>query len=167
MHEAYWREFVDIKIAEQYFLLYIHNSRRWQFAINAFCLVVSFTGVVTWIGDWLSPAISGIIILVSQVVSILQPLYPHSDRLFAGKCVFSELKSLALSAEQTWNQYLCGSLDEAAIASKLKKLQLDLAAVEDKFVTPELFPPKMRLHKKAEKTVEQFLRTHYDLKEWK
>lgn len=162
MKDAYWRQFIDIKIAEEYFFLYIHHSRRRVFALNALCLAVSCSGVFAWFANYLHPLLSSLIVLIAQIVSILQPLYPYSDRLYASDLIYREYKHQALLAEQTINHFLFGQLDEAEFSAKLDQLQLDIDGIVDKFCNPKTFPQNKRLHQVAQQHVTQYIDVHFN-----
>lgn len=163
MQESYWRQFIDIKIAEEYFFLYIHHSRHRVVALNAICLAASCSGVVAWFTSYLHPLLSGLIVLIAQIVSILQPLYPYSDRLYASELIYREYKHQALIAEQTLNHYLFGQLTETELFAKLDQLQLSATGIEEKFCGPKTFAQNKRLHKIAQKHVEQYISVHFAL----
>lgn len=165
IYEAYWRKFIDIKIAEQYFSLYANHSQRRLWFINGLCMVVSFTGVASWISSYLTPFWSAFIVLVSQIVSVLQPLYPYSQRLYAAQCIHREYANLALTAEQTLNGYLYGEIKEKELLSKLEHVQTESHDIESRFCSVNLFPPKKRLHKKSEHKTMQYLTVHFNLGE--
>lgn len=161
MDEAYWRQLVDIKIAEQYFLLYAHRSGCQVWAINALCLIMSGTGIVGWFTENISPLPSSLIILAAQIICILQPIYPFSDRLFAANCICKEYAQQALIAEQKMNHILYGTYDTDELLIMLEELQNSISVIEDKFASPSLFPQSTRLHKKAQKNAAKYLEAHF------
>ena len=163
LYESYWRIFVDIKIAEQYFSLYADHSQKRLWFINALCMIFSFTGVISWISSTLPPSWSVIIVLGSQVISVLQPLYPYSQRLYASQCIHREYANLSLSAEQTLNGYLYGAIEDTQLLSALEDAQNLSFDIENKFCSVNLFPQKKHLHKKAEERVMQYLNVHFNL----
>ena len=162
MFEHYYREYIDVKIAEQYYLLYIHHSKRRLLFINAICLIMSFTGVATWVSESFHPYVAGLIILVSQIISVLQPLYPYADRVYAANCIFNELSALSVEAEQTVQRYLFDLIKESDIPDELLSFQNRFSSIESKFAASDLFPPKKGLHKKAEKATQQYLKIHFE-----
>lgn len=165
MYKVLWEKFVDLKIAEEYFLLYMHHSSLAVTIINAICLLMSCSGIAVWISDNLSPLPSSLIILSAQVICILQPLYPFSKRLYAARCIYNEYSSQSLKAEQMINQYLFGSLKENKLSAFVNQLQIDVSEIEGKFSSPDLFPRKMRLHKKAQKSASLYFESHFKLGE--
>lgn len=164
MEEAYWRKFIDIKIAEEYFFLYGLHSRNWLIAINVFCLAVSCTGIAAWFNN-LNPAFSSIIVLVAQLVSIFQTFYPYGERLYAAKLIYNEYKQQALTAEQTFNSYLYGNLKGEELLPALERLMNDTATIEDKFCSPDTFSRNKRLHSIAQRNVEKYLKVHFNMEE--
>lgn len=162
MPEKYWRQLIDLKIAEEYFFLYIHHSRRRVVALNAICLAVSCSGVVAWFTNYFSPLLSSSIVLLAQIVSILQPLYPYSDRLYASELIYEEYKHQALIAEQTFNHFLFGQLDETGLSVELDQLQLNTCGIEERFCGPKTFAQNKRLHNVAQQHVEQYIDVHFN-----
>lgn len=163
MYKTYWREFVDALVAEQYYLLYIHHSKRRLMVINAICLIMSFTGVATWVSNIFDPRISSLIILVSQIISVLQPLYPYADRVHAANCILDELRPLTLEAEQIIQGYLFDLKKECDLFDELVSFQNRFSSIQPKFASSDLFPPKKGLHKRAEKATTQYLRIHFEI----
>lgn len=164
MEEAYWRKFIDLKIAEEYFFLYGIHSRNRLIAINVFCLAVSCTGIVAWFND-LNPMLSSFIVLAAQLVSIFQTFYPYSERLYASKLIYNEYKQCALAAEQTFNRYLYGDLKGEELLPALKRLVNNTKDIEDKFCSPDTFSRNKRLHSIAQKNVENYLKIHFNTEE--
>lgn len=163
--EAYWRNFVDIKIAEQYFSLYASHSQHRLWVINALCMIFSFTGVASWESSYCPPVLSALIILSSQVVSVLQPLYPYSQRLYAAQCIYKEYTNLALLSEQTVNGYLYGDIKDDNLLTLLEYAQQESNDIDNRFCSVNLFPKNARIHKAAEKSVSQYLTVHFNLGE--
>ena len=160
-YELYWSKFVDLKIATYYYAQYIHHSNHRVIAINATCMIVSFTSVIAFVSSLLPPLWSGLILLASQVVSVLQPLYPYSNRLYASKCIYLELSSLERTAEAALNSYLCGAELENSLNTVWEQLR-DFSTIEEKFASPDLFPAKLRLHHKAERETQKYIDIHYN-----
>ena len=166
MLDDYWNTFLDIKVAEEYYFQYVHHSRHRVWAINGVSLLVTCSGIVTWMNSYLPPLCSGIIILIAQAISALQPIYPFGDRLYASKCIYGQMRQLSLKAEQTINQVLFGRMNESDLPAALEKLQISFASIEESLASPDLFPRSNRLHKKAEDTASQYLKTHFNLGGW-
>ena len=166
MLEQFWRVYVDVKIAEEYYLLYTYDSKRFMTFINAGCMIVSFTGVIAWANEHLAPLLSGVLILAAQIISVLQPFYPFSERLYAARCIHNDLKDISLSAEQTLNQVLYGPMGENQLPSITEKIQTSLSDIERRYALPDLFPRNPGLHRKAEQNAAQYLKTHFNLEGW-
>ena len=160
-YDSYWISFVDAKIAEEYYFLYIHQSRIFLWGINVICMATSFTGVIALITSYLPNLASSIIILVPQLISLFQPFYPFGDRLYAAKLIYSEYSKLALDAEKNINQYLYGSKNIQDFDRLAVSFQKSLSSVEEKYAPPDLFPRKKRLHKESERNVTQYINTHF------
>ncbi|MBD5151191.1 MAG: hypothetical protein HDT16_01550 [Oscillibacter sp.] len=162
MLEGYWQTFVDIKIAEEYYFQYVHHSRHRVGAINVLSLLVTFSGIVTWVNAYLPPLCASIIILFAQILSALQPIYPFGDRLYASQRIYEQMRKLSLTAEQTINQVQFGRMDESDLPASLKELQIAFASIEEDLASPDLFPRNNRLHQKAEDTALQYLKSHFN-----
>ena len=161
MVEAYWRQFIDTKIAEEYFFLYGHHSRNRIIAINVFCLAVSCTGIVAGLNN-LNPFFSSFIVLSAQFASIFQAFYPYGERLYASKLIYNEYKQQALVAEQTFNNYLYGDMEQSKLGPALKQLMNNTSNIEAKYCSPDTFRRNKRLHSIAEKNVEKYLQIHFN-----
>lgn len=158
---AYWKCFVDIKVAEEYYFLYVHHSKRRSDLINGFCVVMSLTGVVTLVCDYLPTLVASLIILIAQIISVLQPLYPFGNRLYASSRIYKEISSLSANAERTIFQYRYGNFTDEMLPPALTELQNEFSTLEKRFADPELFPRKKRLHKKAEQNVMTYTQSHF------
>lgn len=162
MDEVLWRLFVDAKIAEYYFSSYARRSNLYVFLFNALCLVASLTGTAAWITSYLQPLFASLVILSSQILCTLQPLYPFSKRLYAANCIHAAYGEASLRAEQLFNRYLYGSLTLQDLPDAVETLQTDMANIEGKFSSISDFPPKMRFHKRAEASTLQYIDTHFN-----
>lgn len=166
MLEDYWRTFVDIKVAEEYYFQYVHHFRHRVLAINGISSLMALSGVVAWVNAYLPPFWASIIILAAQIICALQPMYPFGDRLYASKYIYEQMRKLALVAEQTYNRVQFGSMCENDLPAAFEELQKSFASIEESIASPDLFPRNKSLHRKAEKTASQYLRTHFDLGGW-
>lgn len=166
MLDRYWYIFLDIKIAEEYYFQYIHHSKHRIFALNSLAILIACSGVVAWITEYLSPLSASIVLLVAQIISVLQPLYPYGDRAYAATCIYNQIRRLALTAEQTINRVHFGSMDESDLPAAMESLQTSYSSIEENLASPGLFPRKKRLHKSAETSALQYLRSHFDLGGW-
>ena len=159
---AYWQNFVDLKVAQEYYFLYVHHSKRRSDLINGFCMVMSLTGVVTLVNNYLPELAASLIVLIAQVISILQPLYPFGNRLYASSRIYKGISELTVKAECTINEYLYGShCTEETLSSSLNELQTEFPSIEKRFADSELFPRNKRLHKKAEQNAMTYIQSHF------
>lgn len=159
--ELFWDLLTELKISEEYFLLYVHHSKRRVVLINAICLIASFTGLVTWFTENLTATQSSLIVIAAQLVSALQPLYPYEKRLYAADCIYKAYTPYAQQAELSYTKYLCGDLSPQQLKQQLNFLQQNTANIKDRFCSPDLFPRKMFLHEEAKFYVKQYLTTHF------
>lgn len=161
--EPYWRKFVDVKVAEEYYFLYSHLCRRTVWFINAICLVLAGTGVAAWLTERLHPLAAGLLILIVQSVGLLQPLLPYQDRLYASRYLYREYMNLSSEAEKVVTKVILGDAEENFLPENLDRIVSEMEDIEDKFSTSDLFPRNKRLHNKAQKSVLQYLDVHFDL----
>lgn len=147
--ENYWRLFFDIKVAVYYYQLYAVKAQNWRRAVSVLCTVSSLACVVSWYQSGLCPLLWGSLIFASQLVSVLQPLFPYDAQLHSATCIYAGLKRLARDAENTWF-----SFDEETCPDKIleaiKRLSSDFGEIEAQFSSADTFPPNSRLHQKAE-----------------
>lgn len=162
MFNAFWRFFVDLKVAEEYYLLHVQRAKRCERWINIFALTGSVAGILSFFSTWFHPATSAVIVLISQFASVIQPFYPFGDRVYAGTCIYKNVFELSLEAEQLINQCLYGNLDESTLFTSLGPMQDDFAKIEQGFASPDLFPRKSRLHKKAQENAAAYINSHFE-----
>lgn len=163
--EPYWRKFIDARVAEEYYFLYSHLCRRTVWSINAICLVLTGTGVAAWLTERLHPLAASLLILIVQSVGLLQPLFPFQDRLYASRYLYREYTNLASEAEKAVTNVILGHVEEKSLSEKLNHIVSEMENIEDKFSTSDLFPRNKRLHKRAQKSVLQYVNVHFDLED--
>lgn len=163
--EPYWRKFIDVKVAEEYYFLYSHLCRRTVWSINAICLVLAGTGVAAWLTERLHPLAAGLLILTVQAVGLLQPLFPFQDRLYASRYLYREYMNLSSEAEKVVTRVILGQLEEKSLPENLDRIVSNMEDIEDKFSTSDLFPRNKRLHRRAQKSVLQYVNVHFDLED--
>lgn len=163
MPELCWRIFVDIKVSEYYYFSYVQHSRHCLLVVNIVGLIISCSGIFTWINEYFNAFISSLVILVGQLVSVLQPFYPYSERLYAARHIHLALSKISLDAEQTLNSLIYGKTNEDDAFSRLQQLQKDAATVDEKFASSDTFPHKKHLHKSAEHNAQQYVNVHFNL----
>lgn len=149
MREKFWSLIVDYKIAERYYVYYAINSRRWDDALSAICLLASAASISAWYVWNDLYIIWALILAASQVVGTLKPLFPFQDRLLAARYMRQDIAYTLIEMEGLFE--IDGRrLSEDDFRPLLVKYSNKLEEIENRFSVPDLFPPKKNLHEKAQ-----------------
>ena len=165
--ECFWRVYLDILIAEKYYFLYAQESSYLLFLINLVCLASSLAAVSSFVNEnaTRSPIPLAGIILFSQIISAIQVLFPYTERFHAARNLNIELSALSLRGKLITDRYRFGKIDDDKLFVEMEKIQQEFQAVENRYAPSDIFPAKKRLHKIAEKDVEQYTKVHFNLEE--
>lgn len=163
MSDKFWYMIVDFKIAERYYYYYICDSKRWNNIVTGICLLTSAASIATWYIWKQVPALWAILIAGAQIVSVLKPLFPFSERLSAGRYIYQDVKKLVIEAESMWGSD--GSdITDNKFRQYLSSFEKRYSDTEDRFSTPDLFPKKKALHDKAQQDAIKYFESRYHTK---
>lgn len=160
MLEYYWKKFVDLKVAQEYYLAYSVRSGRIEWGLNALCLVATCSGIAAIFSD--IPVFGIAVALAAQIVCALQPILPFGKRKETAGYVYREYTGLVSQAEHTLYRVIGGEQPEDSLLGELDSIGNGMEAIEDKFSTSSLFPRNYRLHRQAEKSALQYINIHFE-----
>lgn len=161
MYEKFYQLFFEIKLAEEYYLLYVQRSKFWERTINIVACAGSTFGILSFVNDWLPPFVSSLIVLFAQIASVIQPFYPFGDRVYAGHCIYYDLSELTLECEQIINQHIHVGFRNNTLLMIYGCVQDTFLSIEKKYATSDLFPRKDAIHKKAENNAKTYVDVHF------
>lgn len=160
MLEFYWKKFVDIKVAQEYYLAYSVRSGRIEWGLNALCLLATCSGLAAILAD--APILGVVVAVSAQCVSALQPILPFGKRKEAAGYVYKEYTGLVAQAEHTLYRVIGGEQSEDSLMEELDGVGDGMESIEDKYSTSSLFPRNNRLHRRAEKAALQYINVHFE-----
>lgn len=160
MLEYYWKKFVDIKVAQEYYLAYSVRSGRIEWGLNALCLVATCSGIAAIFSD--IPVFGIAVALAAQIVCALQPILPFGKRKETAGYVYREYTGLVSQAEHTLYRVIGGEQPEDSLLVELDSIGDSMETIEDKYSTSTLFPRNYHLHRRAEKSALQYINIHFE-----
>lgn len=158
-----WSALQTLLYRQYYYQKYSVISKRCHNAIKCLCAVAS-SALAFWIlGNPGFTTIGGIIILALQLVALIEPYFPFSDRVLAAEQIHKRISRLVLDAERQWYECFYG-VSEISDADRIRAAfgylrQCD--EIEYEFASAGLFPPCPRIQAWAEKQTELYLRRYF------
>lgn len=127
--------------------------------INAMTLLVSVSSIAAWsVWSQLGPLWS-ILIGVAQVMQVIKPFLPFSDRLNALKYFLPDLQLLFTDAELIWNQM--AKYDEVELADKLCQFRRNYLTIDNRYMGQLDIPESKRIHKTVTPEWERYFNPFY------
>lgn len=159
LRDILWNQIQSIKTAERYYWHYTISSRRWDNLISGICMFTSAASIATWYVWQEFPLIWAVTLGVSQVVSVLRPLFPFQKRRSAGNYIVSEISKLYFDAEDLW--YRLAYYDDSSSDEEIREAAMSLmrrqSDIEMRYSNIDDFPVSKRIQRKAIEDVKVFL----------
>lgn len=159
MAQQFWQNLVDVTIATFYYQYYAVHASRCRFWVSACCLISSSTFAFSWVYSQEHHMLFSILIFISQLISILQPLFPYSKQIHAAQYIFEDITQLRLDIEMKW-MTIDTKTSEEELASSLNSFRRQYDQIENRFASAKTFPHKPHLHKKAQNDAKNYLRRY-------
>lgn len=160
MSQKYWDMFYDFKVATYYYQFYSVRSRRLKAIISVLCTLSSSAFVVSWYQTGKLHLLWATLILISQIISVIQPCFPYEKQYHAACYIHQDVDQLVTKVENTWSLFTQDT-DSKEIHSYMQGYQEEYAKIETRFAQADLFPYNMRILKKAEETATTYFRRFY------
>ncbi len=157
MFQSFWDMFYDFKVAQEYYRLYSLHTANMRRFISAVCLLASSAFLVSWVQSSEKQLLWAILIFISQVIVVLQPVFPYSERNQAACYIYEDLTDLLREIEATWRTF-SQETEESEFLEYIDEYQARYDAIEKRFAKSDLFPSRPHLHKKAEKEANNYFR---------
>ena len=162
MIDKYWSMYVDFKIAEYYFADYSVVSKRYDNIISAICLITSASCISGWYVWKEYSLIWAVIIGLSQIISILKPLFPFAKRVSSAEYLLQDLSTLLRLTDTTWG------FDGSCISDDDFRFYIDdyskhYSEIEMRFAPQSLFPRNPRLHDLAQKEAQTYFSSRFQI----
>ena len=150
MWEEFWKTYYELKADSCYFHLYAIRTKRIKIFVSAICLLSSSSFLLSWYYSDSNSLLWSILLFASQLIAVLQPLFPYDLQNRAACYIFEDLEELLLEVEQTRRRFLSGVSDEE-LSECISRFEGRYNTIVMRFAKPDTFPQKSRLMKKAEK----------------
>lgn len=148
MFEIYWSVYFDVVADANYYNLYAVKSKWSQSILSAVCLIASCSSVALWFSSIGLSSVWAIILLISQLVMIMHPVFPFEKRIVAANYITKELRELALEME---NQILefDATTNDKTYTELIREAREKNTAIQFRFADADTFPKSAKLMKKA------------------
>ncbi len=157
----YWVELQAIRTYAYYLELYSLRSENYERVLSMFLAVTSSASIGGW-AIWGQYAFFwGLIIMVSQVVSVLYKFLPFKARIKPLGAAGVELSALADEAERGWFEISQGELTEREIHEKRCELRNKKTAIMTAAFTGVSLPESKSLLSTASNKTAQYFKSHY------
>jgi hypothetical protein len=157
----YWVELQALRTYAYYLELYQLRSETIERSLSIFLAVTSSASVGGW-AIWGQYAfVWGLIIMISQVVSVVYKFLPFKARIKPLSGAGVELAALADEAERAWFDVSQGELTEREIHEKRCDLRNKKTAIMSSAFSGISLPESKDLLRKAAGKTAQYFNSHY------
>jgi hypothetical protein len=161
MQSQYWVELQALKAHVYYLELYQLESEGIERGIGITLAILSSGSIGGW-AIWKEYAfLWGLLIMVSQVISVIYKFLPFKARLKPLSAAGIELSVLADEAEKGWFDVACGDLTEREINEKRFGIRKKKSAIMKSAFASMVLPEKPKLMRKAEEQMQKYFISHY------
>ncbi|MCU7645610.1 hypothetical protein [Pseudomonas piscis] len=161
MQSQYWVELQALKAHVYYLELYQLKSEGTERWISIVLAVTSAASIGGW-AIWKEYAfIWGVVIMISQVISVVYKFLPFKSRIKPLSTAGVELSVLADEAERGWFDVARGELTEREINEKRFAIRKKKSAVMKSAFSGMVIPENERLMAKAEEQMRKYFKSHY------
>lgn len=162
MYQAqYWVELQSLKAHVYYLELYQIRSENIERGISIVLAIASAGSIGGW-AIWKEYAfVWGVLIMLSQVISVVYKFLPFKARIKPLSAAGIELSVLADEAEKGWFDVAQGDLTEREINDKRFAIRKKKSAVMKSAFSGMVLPEKTSLMTKAEAQMRKYFLSHY------
>lgn len=167
MRDRFFKLYIDIKVTERYYCIYVNRAVFWNSIITGVCLFGSAATISSWAVWNMIPIVWAVIIALSQVLATFRPLMKTSARLAAAKYLLPDLQRLSDDATSYWDEInlKCArdSLDDDSLLDTIKSFRERLTMTREKYAPSDLFPENSKYKKLAENDAVTYFSVQYDI----
>jgi hypothetical protein len=161
MQSQYWVELQELKAHAYYLEFYQLRSESFERWIGLILAILSSSSIGGW-AIWKEYAFFwGVLIMISQVVSVVYRFLPFKARIKPLSMAGIELSLLADDAEKSWFEVASGVLTEREINDKRFALRKKKSAIMKTAFAGMVMPENRRLMEKAEAQMRKHFKSHY------
>jgi len=155
MGTQYW----DMMVITRFRIIYCEKYEHYLRVIDGWLTFIPMVITALTIAAWSSIperiTLWVFIIALAQVVQLIKPMLPYSQRMTAIHFYLPELRTLAVAFEYRWNCQDECSIGELAVALRDDKLRF--VDLETKFIGSETIPGVKKLRNIAMDEAEQYM----------
>jgi hypothetical protein len=161
MQLQYWIELQALYAHAKYLELYQLRSEHIERVIGIILAVTSSASIGGW-AIWKEHAfVWGVLIMASQVVSVVYKFLPFKSRIKPLSAAGVELSVLADDAERKWFDVSTGAMTEREINDLRFSIRTKKSAIMKSAFSGMALPENLRLMKKAEEQMRAYFKSHY------
>ena len=155
METQYWDLMVDLRFQIWYCEKYEHHLKLIDGWLTGIALFVSSAAIANWAIWQVVGMLWAFLIAAGQVLQLVKPLLPFSQRLVSLRFYLPELRILAVNSEYHWN---CRSkLSNEEFATVLLEDKKSAVTLETKYVGANTIPRIKKLSDKAWEETKLFM----------
>jgi len=163
MKEQFFSLYVDAKIAERYFCLYIDKSVKYDNIVSSILLLTSAATICSWAVWKIIPIFGAVIMASAQVLGALRPQFKYSARVSVAKFLIPEMEFLLDDFANTWDKIgITESISETEIWNLLCEYRKRFTEIKEKYASSELFPENKEIHDKAQNDAATYFSVKYN-----
>ena len=147
MRDSYWAFMEQTSFLFRYYQAYYMRVCLFQRIVRIFSALIACSSVAAWSGWNRLPGLWATLIFLSEVVNVIMPLLPFSDRASSLRFLIPELQALSLNVENTWSR-IDGSPDDA-FRAPLCEYREKSAKLESQYLGADEIPTWKRLAMKV------------------
>lgn len=159
MRDSYWSFMEQVNFAFRYNQAYFMRIRFFQRCVRAFSAVIACSSVAAWSGWNRLPGLWATLIFLSEIINIIMPLLPFSDRANALKYLIPDMRDLANRVDIAWGD-LNGSADDA-FREPLCAFRQEYEAIHTKYLGADDIPNRKRLALKIARQNADYLKRFF------
>lgn len=161
MQLQYWIELQALYAHAKYLELYQLQSENIERVIGIVLAVTSSASIGGW-AIWKEYAFFwGVMIMASQVVSVVYKFLPFKSRIKPLSSAGVELSVLADGAERKWFDVASGTMTEREINDLRFSIRAKKSAIMKSAFSGMALPEQTRLMRKAEEQMSAYFKSHY------
>ena len=139
MRDKFFKMMTEFKVAEYYYQAVARATAIAKVIISGVCLLGT-SGIAAMLGKLGAvPWFCSVILVVCQVITVLQPVFPFDRRNIAANYINGGVRALLADVEQTWNQIDIDLIGEEEICGLITKYRQQYDRIEMTFADPSTF----------------------------
>jgi hypothetical protein len=162
MKTQIWATFCDVKYKAYLISILVNKYQKWDRNINIFTALASSTSVASWIIWEKYQLIWSIIIVLSQIVTVVKPYFPYFKYVRELSDRSQKIDSLSIDFEKLWHDFQVKTLntnEASALYFNLKKSLNEILNFGDDII----FSTSKNDEQKANQKMKVYLKNNFNI----